>query len=167
MVNPKLPAGSGIYTLIIDVAQPVRAEVGKLGFRSFDAGFYTYTGSAIGGSMNLRARVGRHLTFNKKRRWHIDYLLSSKSATVKAVVCAETHLKRECQIAKSLERLDNVKVLIKSFGSSDCHNGCESHLHYFHNCPIGEIRSRVAKAYNQVFDSPLISISHVAINDRD
>ncbi|MFH0897544.1 MAG: GIY-YIG nuclease family protein [Candidatus Bathyarchaeota archaeon] len=162
MSNSKLPARPGIYTLIIDVAQPVKVGVGRLGFRNFSQGFYTYTGSAVGRPMNLRIRISRHLTFEKKRRWHIDYLLSSKGVVIRAVVFVETHLKRECQIAKSIDQTANVKTLIKGFGSSDCRNGCASHLHYVLDLPLEAIILQVNKIYEQVFsDSLPIHILHI------
>jgi len=39
----------------------------------FPAGWYVYTGSARNG---LAQRVGRHLRHNKRKHWHIDYLLA-------------------------------------------------------------------------------------------
>lgn len=161
MSSSKLPAEPGIYTLIVEVAQPVEVKVGKLGLISFHQGLYTYTGSALGGNVNLRARVNRHLTFEKKKHWHVDYLLSSKDTAVRAVVWEETHLKKECQISKSIEQAANFRTLIRGFGSSDCHNECASHLHYVLGLSLDEVISFVAKIYEWVFsDSQHIHILH-------
>ena len=82
-------------------------------------GFYIYTGRA---RKNLRKRVERHYSKNKKNHWHIDYLL--EKASVNEVIY---YLGRydECVISgETRDRLDG--TAIKKFGSSDC--GCSGHL---------------------------------------
>ena len=117
-----IPAQSGIYTLIIEVARPIRVEVGQKGLKNFKLGFYTYTGSAIGQFISLKTRISRHLQSEKKNYWHIDYLLDEHDVDIRAVICLETHSNRECTIAKSLENLVDTQILVKGFGSSDCQN---------------------------------------------
>jgi len=157
----KLPEGPGIYTLVIKVARPVRREIGKLGCRDFAKGLYAYTGSALGRSTNLRTRVSRHLASEGKRRWHIDHLLGSKAVAVRAVVYVETSLKGECQVARNIERLAEAEVLVRGFGSSDCHYGCAAHLHHFPGLSLEEAISRVANVYEQVFGSSPSILLHV------
>lgn len=108
------------YQLFIEVKQPVRLAIGKLGSFDFPAGHYIYTGSA---KRNIEARIRRHLAKDKKLRWHIDYLLHSTYATITKV---ERFVEAECEInQKTLGA-----ALFPRFGASDCHAGCRSHLKY-------------------------------------
>jgi hypothetical protein len=54
------------YQLLIEVARPVRAHIGRFGKFAFPAGRYIYTGSA---KRNFEARVARHLRREKALRW--------------------------------------------------------------------------------------------------
>lgn len=161
MKKSKITAKSGIYTLLICVTQPVRIEVGRLGHKDFALGIYTYTGSAIGRSINLRTRVSRHLRFRKKLHWHIDYLLTSKVVVVIAVIYVETTQKKECQVAKGLEQLSEAQASVKGFGASDCLYECESHLHYFSNLVFEEVLTRVVNVYKEIFRGSPYIIFHV------
>ena len=165
MSKLRLPGGQGIYTLVIGVGHPVRVEVGRRGCVDFAEGVYTYTGSALGKSTSLKARISRHLASGKKRmRWHIDYLLSSEDVSVRAVVYFETRFRGECQVAKGLGRLAEVPV--RGFGSSDCGGGCASHLHYFPNLSLEETISRVINVYGRVFDDALATVFRVSEQDE-
>jgi Uri superfamily endonuclease len=65
----------GAYFLVIFLTageNRKKIPIGKLGTFYFPAGFYIYVGSALNG---LDARITRHLSKNKKKRWHIDYFL--------------------------------------------------------------------------------------------
>ena len=73
----------GCYSLVIELKQRKKIQVGKLGKGEFQPGTYVYTGSAMGG---LRARLLRHLSGTKKMRWHIDYFLNNEQATVKRIL---------------------------------------------------------------------------------
>jgi Uri superfamily endonuclease len=66
----------GVYQLLIRLDTDETIPVGKLGTFAFPAGFYVYTGSAMGG---LDARIARHLSRIKRFHWHIDYLLERTS----------------------------------------------------------------------------------------
>ena len=164
-----LPGSSGIYTLIITVPRPFTEEVGKLGRRTFAPGLYTYTGSALGKSVNLKARISRHLRSKKKTRWHIDYLLGSNDVAIKTVVYVETALQNECEVAQNIEQMTNIEMGIRGFGSSDCTRGCASHLHYFPIACFQEIVSRIIDIYKQVFRGalPPAPISYLMITDQD
>lgn len=109
----------GIYVLLIRVRDDASIDVGKLGTIEFSAGFYAYVGSALNG---LDGRIKRHLRINKKRHWHIDYLL--EVATIEEVIYAETEESLECELADSLAELE----VVEQFGSSDCK--CKSHLFF-------------------------------------
>jgi len=106
------------YQLLIEVAEPVRVCVGRLGMCDFPAGLYVYTGSAL---RNFEARVSRHLSVTKKMHWHIDYLLAAAGVRVIEVL---RHAEAECVVN---QRVDGV-VPVKGFGASDCRAGCISHL---------------------------------------
>jgi Uri superfamily endonuclease len=109
------------YQLLIDVAQPLRVQVGALGSVDFAAGRYVYTGSA---KRNFEARVARHLRQEKAVRWHIDYLLTAPGV---AVLDVRRSNEPECV----LNQRAGGEVLIAGFGASDCRAGCGSHLRYF------------------------------------
>lgn len=138
------PLGLGTYTLIVRVPKAVEIAVGALGVRSFQSGFYTYTGSALGSAQNLRARITRHMRSEKKRRWHIDYLLDV--AEIFAVVFCASPRRLECAIVDALNKQGSVEVPARRFGSSDC-KCCASHLyHHFSDNPL-IIVDAVEKAY--------------------
>ncbi|MFZ2654380.1 MAG: GIY-YIG nuclease family protein [Victivallales bacterium] len=98
-------------------------RVGALGSLLFRKGFYSYTGSAMGG---LEARIKRHLRKDKRLHWHIDYLLGK--AEIIRVLAMETNIKsEECMAAARLEKSGGIPV--GGFGCSDCK--CKSHLFHF------------------------------------
>ncbi|MFQ6075826.1 MAG: DUF123 domain-containing protein [Candidatus Bathyarchaeia archaeon] len=131
-MNGSIPEKPGVYTLIIEATKTATVNVGGLGAKYFPIGYYTYTGSALGeGASGLRGRITRHMRQEKKRRWHIDYLLSSPDVSIRAVVYSENSVGRECEIAQDIEGLEGVRVIVKGFGSSDCRRGCLAHLHHF------------------------------------
>ena len=76
----------GVYVLVVSIDEPASLKVGRLGRLSFKKGLYAYVGS---GQVGLRARVARHLRRNKKRFWHIDYLLGSGVGSVVRVFWKE------------------------------------------------------------------------------
>ncbi|MFB0560832.1 MAG: DUF123 domain-containing protein [Candidatus Lokiarchaeia archaeon] len=119
----------GVYSLLIELPVETQIQVGKLGRINFPAGFYIYTGSAMGkGASSLKGRMLRHLSDKKKNFWHIDYFLSNKSSKVMAIVSAGTMENKEHDVVKALK--ENAKVVYKKFGASDCKRKCTSHLLY-------------------------------------
>jgi endonuclease-3 len=146
-----IPTKSGIYTLMIDVTQPITTNIGRFPKHTFPRGIYTYTGSARGRSNNLYTRIGRHLRTEKKEWWHIDYLLSSKLVRIPAIVYYPTSLKSECHVAHRIEQLVETTSILKGFGSSDCTSGCTAHLHYFPGSILYEATTKVATIYNEIF----------------
>jgi len=108
------------YQLLIEIARPVRADIGRFGKYSFPAGRYFYTGSA---RRNFEARVARHLCKEKALRWHIDYLLASPDVRIAGV---RRYVEAECVI----NRATPGRVLVPGFGASDCRAGCGSHLKF-------------------------------------
>jgi Uri superfamily endonuclease len=132
-VNPvsEFPA-SGIYTLLLFASKEVTLTIGKLGKQNFPRGYYTYTGSALGkGAASLEHRIARHLRKEKRKFWHIDYLLADENVSVEAVIAAETNKKMECNINSHIKGIKGAEVPVKGFGASDCRKNCGSHLLYF------------------------------------
>ena len=66
---------SGSYVLLLYLADDRTIPVGRQGVLNFSAGCYAYVGSAMNG---LYQRINRHLRKEKKRHWHIDYLLEEE-----------------------------------------------------------------------------------------
>lgn len=106
------------YQLTIQVQQPVKIIVGKLGVLDLPKCTCVYTGSA---RKNMEARIGRHLRDNKKLRWHIDYLLVHPAVSVSQV---DRYKTPECELNQSVSGI----IALTGFGSSDCRAGCGSHL---------------------------------------
>ncbi len=125
----------GCYALLVRLAGAKAIRAGNLPARTFPAGFYAYVGSARSG---IPARVRRHLRADKKRHWHIDYLLPEVS--VSEIFSGETGERLECAIAGEISsRCDS----IPGFGASDCR--CGSHLFF---CPDGgELKSAIISAF--------------------
>lgn len=123
----------GGYILFLELKKPATVSVGRLGRHRFPAGLYAYAGSALG---NLEARLGRHFSEKKVKRWHIDYLASA--AKPLDYLAFESDRKIECELAKSMEKIGG-KHLVKGFGSSDC--GCASHLLYLGGLKVASIQS--------------------------
>ena len=124
---------TGTYILVIYLEIDIELTVGALGSRKFKKGFYLYVGSAMGkiGSSTLLNRVKRHLRpfSEKKKHWHIDYLLENESAKIFQIFLIPSINRIECLISEELR--DHCDGFIKNFGSSDC--SCESHLYFFLN----------------------------------
>jgi len=117
----------GTYTLVLerDASGPI--SVGALGETEFPAGWYAYTGSALGSGGF--GRIDRHRAVaagdNDTRHWHIDYLLGDAATTVDRVATTEADV--ECAVAR---RVDGPTAdgfdRVDAFGCSDC--DCRSHL---------------------------------------
>jgi len=114
----------GVYHLLLHLGEPVSIRVGRLGRFSFPAGWYIYTGSAMGG---LEARIARHRRRRKRLHWHIDYLLAR--ARLVDVVAIPTGESIECVRNRQVLALSEASVVVPRFGASDCR--CRSHLVYF------------------------------------
>ncbi len=95
-------------------------QVGALGKLTFKKGAYAYVGSA---QNNLEKRVSRHLRREKRKFWHIDYLLGSNTVKVIAVFHKQADKTGECAVAKAIGEKNEA---VTGFGCSDC--GCKSHL---------------------------------------
>ena len=110
----------GSYILVIDLAESLSMEVGRLGTCRFPAGLYLYCGSAMNG---LEGRIRRHLRQDKKLHWHIDYLTAS--ARVSEVWWLVSGKRWECRWAEAIACMGG-EAVAPGFGSSDCR--CSTHL---------------------------------------
>jgi Uri superfamily endonuclease len=111
----------GSYVLYIKTEKPLSFSL-KGRDVTLGPGKFLYCGSAMGPG-GLEARVGRHLSKQKKMHWHVDHL--TLGGDVIRVGIAE--YLTECQLAqKALDLGDNFAPL-PGFGSSDCRD-CSSHL---------------------------------------
>jgi len=130
----------GIYTLILKVKEDLRLKIGHLGFLNFSPSLYLYNGSALN---SLEGRIERHRRKEKKKFWHIDYLIDK--AFLEGIIVAETKERLECKV--NLGIFERIKgEFIKNFGSSDCN--CISHLIKVKDKdPLEEILE-VYKSYN-------------------
>lgn len=115
----------GCYLLLIEVKKDISKRIGSLGELEFEKGWYVYIGSGMNG---IEERVERHLREEKKKFWHIDYLLDDKNTKIKKVFYKESKEKEECKIAKKISKIG---LGVKNFGCSDC--DCGSHLYKINN----------------------------------
>ena len=118
----------GSYCLVIDVNEKVPVQVGALGKIVFEKGTYAYVGSAMN---SLEKRIARHLRSNKKKFWHIDYLLSNKNVGITKVFYKKSERKEECEIANKVAKHGRE---INNFGCSDCK--CKAHLFKLENSSL-------------------------------
>lgn len=110
----------GIYVLIIEIHQNIIETIGALGQQKFSKGTYAYVGSA---QKTLEQRVKRHIRKEKKKFWHIDYLLDDKNVKIKKIFYKPAEKQEECNIAAQISEQG---IPINGFGCSDCQ--CKSHL---------------------------------------
>jgi len=118
----------GVYVLLINVGKNLQLKIGSLGKMNFDKGKYAYVGSA---QNNLEKRIERHMSKNKKKFWHIDYLLDNKSTKIVDTFYKKSIKSEECRIA---DKLGKTELPVLKFGCSDCN--CESHLFKIRNLDV-------------------------------
>jgi Uri superfamily endonuclease len=125
------------------VSKSIEIQIGKIGLCSFKSGYYSYVGSAIYAQNRLQEiihsktnrpdlllkRVLRHAKpmIDKRRHWHIDYLLENEGVILERIICIPSIIREECLIAQQIRELAQDQIL--GFGCSDCE--CPSHLFYF------------------------------------
>jgi endonuclease-3 len=113
----------GTYTLLVELPAETTIEVGALGPHAFRAGWYAYTGSALGAGGFARVDRHRELAAGERevRHWHVDYLLGHPEARLAADTRTEADI--ECAVARALP-----EGPVDGFGASDC--DCSGHLAY-------------------------------------
>jgi len=110
----------GTYALLIALGSDSVLDVGALGEVPFLSGCYCYVGSAMGG---LDQRVSRHISKDKKVRWHIDRL-TTVADSVEAYESYPDYVP-ECGLARMAEEA-GMEPFALGFGCSDCR--CRTHL---------------------------------------
>lgn len=120
-----IPSKPGTYILVLYVASNRELQVGKLGVLQVKPGYYLYLGSAFGPG-GLKARLTRHARMNKKRHWHIDYLIPSQK--MREVWFTEYPRKVEHLLAGAISSQPDIEIPLSGFGASDC--ACDAHLFF-------------------------------------
>ena len=130
-MQTELKPEAGTYVLWLLLGRNTRVRVGGLGVLQFEAGTYAYVGSALGPG-GVRARLGRHCTRHKNKRWHIDYL-RSVSRVLGAWISYDSQ-RCEHPWAGVLSEMPGAERPVAGFGASDC--GCSTHLIRFAKQPL-------------------------------
>ena len=123
-----IPSTPGTYIVVLYLRKGEHITVGHLGNIFFDRGWYAYVGSAFGPG-GLAARLGRHLSAQKRLRWHIDYLRAWAEPRQMWISTQPDAL--EHKWAAVLSGLAHKPIA--NFGCSDCK--CPTHLFYFRRNP--------------------------------
>jgi len=153
----------GTYTLMVFVPSEKRIEIGRIGVQRFPEGYYAYTGTALGkGPLSLEGRISRHLKKNKKRLWHIDFLLADRDVEVISALIAPANERMECEINQYLQEKIHVEIPILKFGSSDCKKGCKSHL--LHLGCNEDVVKKFTKLYEEKVGDKLIILDFRRVN---
>ena len=114
--------------MFLTLSGDMSIDTGSLGRVFYEAGEYCYVGSAMNG---LESRISRHLSSEKKMRWHIDRL-TVNAVNMEAYVSEGGDCVPECSMAETAEKSGMIAP-VKGFGSSDCK--CRAHL--FRTSPGG------------------------------
>lgn len=114
-----------LYAIYLQLKEDHVISVGKLGVFHFPKGVYVYIGSA---KRNINNRIERHKRIDKKQHWHFDYL--RPYGIITKIITYDQRL-GECQLAENIRKKEKGEILIRRFGSSDCH--CSSHLIFVEN----------------------------------
>ncbi|MCC7369304.1 MAG: GIY-YIG nuclease family protein [Chloroflexi bacterium] len=122
----------GTYALLIQLDAPALLMVGRLGAHTLAAGWYVYTGSALGG---LGGRISRHARQTKRLHWHVDHLLAAGRLIAVAARLGPERV--ECQVAALVASWPGARRPIARFGASDCR--CPAHLAHFTQRPSLEL----------------------------
>lgn len=120
-------SNSGIYLLELFANSEFLILNPKFKNITFPKGFYYYIGSA---QKNLKSRVLRHISAEKKIHWHIDYLTTHKSLKITKTFIfpnAEKHF--EAEIANSFCNYFGTEIIVEGFGNSDTKD-TKSHLFF-------------------------------------
>jgi len=110
----------GFYLLFIRKDNPSKLKYGKRWEKFFPAGWYVYVGS---GMKHMEKRVDRHFRKNKRKKWHIDFLL--EKACLEFAFLFNCGERGECEVSNLLGERFRV---VENFGATDCK--CRGHLFY-------------------------------------
>ena len=142
-----------MYTLLIELKNKRLIRISSDRCWHLSAGYYVYTGSALGkGSTSLEKRLERHLKIEKKRFWHIDRLLNG-SGRIVSIVYAQTGERMECRVNQKILSHPRAES-IEGFGSSDCRNGCIGHLIHLHFSAEEDLINLIFNVYSALGLNP-------------
>jgi len=117
----------GTYTIVISCNRSGNVRFGRLGCAKIVRGLYVYSGSGLGqGAMSIEGRIRRHSRACKTRRWHVDYLTSSRRCTVRAAIFMQSRRRLECDVNNMLVKKLKANPTLPHIGASDCK--CGGHL---------------------------------------
>ncbi len=119
-----IPASKGSYLLMFTLDQTLYIDIGKYREVFFQEGNYLYAGSAFGPG-GLNARVKRHLSTDKKKKWHLDWIRPSLSFISGWYILGKN---LECEWSQKISRMDGVFIPLFKMGASDCKQGCPAHF---------------------------------------
>ncbi len=125
----KIPSLKGVYLIVTYLDSDTQLDIASLGRFKLRKGYYIYAGSAKGPG-GLKARIRRHLRKEKKKHWHIDYLLEKTKVKIIAYNISSTV--SECELVAKLVN-KGIQPVITGFGASDCKGKCLSHLLYVYD----------------------------------
>lgn len=115
----------GVYLLFLECSMECSVKVGSVGVINFPVGHYCYVGRS---KRHLHKRLERHLSPNKTKRWHIDYLTTHPNFAVTYVALCRPHMaEAEAEVDVAVALAQSFEV-IKGLGSSD--TGAKGHLFY-------------------------------------
>lgn len=139
----------GTYTLILSIRKPATVRFGMLGTARLEAGYYLYTGSALGrGAVSLEWRLSRHASSRKKKRWHVDYLTSCPSCRLVGAVYLSSKTKFECRVNSAVRENLSLQPLIPHLGATDCK--CDGHLLRVNSHRgEGDLKARIERVYSE------------------
>lgn len=126
LTNLNIHPTDKLYAIFLKIDEDIDLSVGKHGEFHFPKGMYVYIGSA---KRNLVKRLERHISIDKKKRWHFDYI--RPYGTIIKIITYDERL-TECELAQNF--LEKGKVIARKMGSTDC--SCSTHFIY-----LGDIES--------------------------
>ena len=121
----------GAYILVVRLSRPAHIRFGAKGLVRLKPGLYAYAGRA---SRTLPGRLNRYLAIARSRnhpfhlRWHIDFLLVHRYASIARILLADPDPAGECKAVRYLAALPVASPLPGRIGASDCREGCPGHL---------------------------------------
>jgi len=129
----------GTYVLVLKLESDAIVKTKGRNF-SIEKGYYVYVGSAING---LFQRIQRHLKREKKKHWHIDFLLDT--AKVIAVIVVPSEHPLEKRIASVFTK---TFLGVSGFGASDSKSS--SHLFKIAKEDLGKLMELVFKCQEEL-----------------
>lgn len=129
-----------LYLILFYVHQSRIIKVGAMGNVYLVPGYYVYAGSA---KQNMSARLKRHRTIRKTKRWHLDYLRPALKWQW-SMKCRQ--FDGECALVGQLRQHFNTETVQKKLGSTDCK--CDTHFLKLNDPDISEQLATFVTVWN-------------------